>query len=313
MSTAPQRYSFIVDKSDSSQDLLGLLQKRIGRFGKAELQVLIEMGSVYLERDGEKSRLREFSRRLRKADKIEVIAGTLFQRECQLRLLGRSLKTTDVPALKIIHEDDALCIIEKPSGVPSCATPESDWGSAEYILQQRLTKQRQQLDSGSENVTAEPLFVVHRLDQGTSGLMLFARTRLAAAMLSRSLKKHQIERRYLLLWEGELSGETQLTADSPIDDKIAKTHFQFIRNFEGYSEWKASLETGRMHQIRKHAQGLGHPLLADPKYGNSRSMNCPRLALHSTSLKFCHPLTHQELNFESAWPQDIANFIESQE
>jgi 23S rRNA pseudouridine955/2504/2580 synthase/23S rRNA pseudouridine1911/1915/1917 synthase len=213
--------------------------------------------------------------------------------------------------IPVLHEDDSLVVFNKPSGLP--VIPERwhpDWPCLRSIATERL------------NI---PIFVVHRLDAGTSGLILFAKNGAAHRELCRQFAQHQVEKTYLALVKGEVS-EDNLTiaralAPNPHrpgvmmiarNGKPSTTTIRVLERFRGITLIAAQPQTGRQHQIRVHLQAIGHPLLVDPIYGQTGAFFLSiikndfhlkkgeteqpliqRLTLHASSLRFQH-LERQE-------------------
>jgi 23S rRNA pseudouridine1911/1915/1917 synthase len=176
--------------------------------------------------------------------------------------------------------------------------------------------------------------IVHRLDKDTSGLMVVARTPLAHAALVRALAAREVGREYLALCQGRLTGGG--TVDEPIgrhrtqrtrmavrpDGREAVTHYRIERRLREHTLVRATLETGRTHQIRVHLAHVGHPVVGDPVYGGRRHLPrgasptviaalgaFRRQALHATRLVFAHPTTGRELAFEAPLPEDLAALL----
>lgn len=207
----------------------------------------------------------------------------------------------------ILHIDDALIAFSKPSGLP--VIPERwhpDWPCLRSIAAERLEI---------------PLYVVHRIDAGTSGLVLFAKTAAAHRELCRQFAQHQVEKTYLALVKAEVA-EDALTIQRSIaghpnrpgvmvvsrSGKSAVTSIRVLERFRGFTFLEVQPQTGRQHQIRVHLQAIGHPLLVDPIYGQSEVFFLSsiktgfhlkegekeqplirRLTLHASALRFQHP------------------------
>ena len=170
----------------------------------------------------------------------------------------------------------------KPVNVPSQGTPYGDKGCMEAQVQALRPKQK--------------IHLVHRLDREASGLMLLAYSKKAAAALSTIWPSRQVAKRY---WVKVLGAPTQTQGAicDPLDGKPATSHYQVTARNKNTSELEVSIETGRYHQIRRHMDGLGHPVLGDPKYGLG-NQHPSGLHLKAIHLSFTCPL--------SGKPQDIA-------
>jgi 23S rRNA pseudouridine1911/1915/1917 synthase len=176
-------------------------------------------------------------------------------------------------------------------------TPESDRNNVQHQLASAGARRR--------------VFTVHRLDLQTSGILIFAKTQQANRLLSEIFRIHDIVRKYDALVLGPVDFERR-TVNSPIAGKPATTHFTLLQRHARFSWLEARLETGRTHQIRLHARGLGHEVLADPAYGQRLDWSPPRLALHAKHLALTHPISGAELEFSSPLAQDLTQWLERQ-
>ncbi len=198
--------------------------------------------------------------------------------------------------LKIVYEDKHLVVIEKPSGLLSVRTAYETEQTAHNILKDRYRAK---------------VFVVHRLDFETSGLMIFARTEEAFYPLKEELFQRHVKRDYIAVVEGHLEGagtwECHLYEDKAHnmhvrpDGELAITHYKVLSHTNGFTRLSCSLETGKKHQIRIHAREAGHPVAGDARYGATTNP-FDRLALHAEKLTFCHPITRKTLSFSSPAP-----------
>lgn len=212
--------------------------------------------------------------------------------------------------LKVIHLDDAIVVVEKPAGLLSMGSETEKANTAHRLLNEHL-----------KALTKSPLqqaFIVHRLDRETSGLMLFARTRSVQTMLQRNWK--QVTKKYLAVVEGVPPDTRGTLRDNLIESKslkmhrverggdLAITHYRVVKASRGKSLVEMTLETGRKNQIRVQMAGLGYPVVGDLKYG---AVTDPvrRIALHSSELRFRHPVSGQTLDFRSAMPHRLMALI----
>jgi 23S rRNA pseudouridine1911/1915/1917 synthase len=166
--------------------------------------------------------------------------------------------------------------------------------------------------------------IVHRLDRGTSGLLVVSRSDEAHRRLQVALAQRLIEREYLALVEGRPPARSG-TIDAPIgrDPRVrtrmavggreARTHFTLDRALPDTSLLRLSLETGRTHQIRVHLQAIGHPVCGDPEYGTAGLLGLERQFLHATRLAFDHPLTGERIEVRSPLPADLAQALREAE
>jgi 23S rRNA pseudouridine1911/1915/1917 synthase len=223
-------------------------------------------------------------------------------------------------ALEIVHEDAQLVVVDKPAGMvvhPSA-------GHHEGTLVHALLHHCHGL-SGIGGVLRPG--IVHRLDKGTSGLLVAAKTDLAHRRLSEQLRAHSIEREYLALVRGR-PGREQGMIDAPIGrhptdrkrfstrarvGRAAVTHWWVEQRFATLTLVRVRLETGRTHQIRVHLASVGLPVAGDPIYGGgrrlTRELGLQRQALHAAHLGFDHPETGERLRFDSPLPADLAAVI----
>ncbi len=213
------------------------------------------------------------------------------------------------PELTIIHEDEALIVIEKPAGLLTIATDTEKRKTAFYLLSQWL-KERAQTRQAR-------IFIVHRLDQGTSGLLVFAKTEAVKQALQEQWG--MAKKQYIAIVEGvpapqsgqivsRLSESKALRVYSVHDDpgagKEAVTNYQVVRQSPAgdYAMLEITLITGRKNQIRVHMADQGHPIVGDKKYG-AKTNPLRRLALHSHHLAFPHPtIPDRYLSFTSEIP-----------
>jgi len=213
----------------------------------------------------------------------------------------------DRPAhgLKIVFEDPYLIVVDKPPGLLSIATDKEKERTAYRILSDQLKNIDPRLR----------IFVVHRLDREVSGLMLFAKDKGIQQQLQKAWDKEVMERLYVAVVEGRVE-QTQGTITSwlkenqvrlvfssptPHDGQRAVTHYRVLKHAARFSLLEIRLETGRKNQIRVHMQDMGHPVAGDKKYGATVNV-MKRLGLHARVLGFRHPVTAQDLRFETPIP-----------
>ena len=194
---------------------------------------------------------------------------------------------TDQP-LTIVYVDQAIVIVDKPSGLPTQGTRNPQQPHLyQYVLAQFP-------NAGLH----------HRLDTPSSGLVLFTVDPAANKQIGSSFRHHAIDRRYLAVVVGDPG--PQGTWSDDIDGKTATTHFERIGHSDGMSLIEARLETGRTHQIRIHASRAGHPIVGDRRHGGAASRLWPRLALHAVSLSLTHPMTRETLRVCSPVPANLS-------
>jgi 23S rRNA pseudouridine1911/1915/1917 synthase len=215
---------------------------------------------------------------------------------------------------RIVHVDEALAVIDKPAGLVVHPAP-SHTGPTLVDLLGNL------LGGGDPDRPG----IVHRLDKGTSGLLVVARGEQAHAALQAQVQRREVERVYLALAAGRLSSRTG-TIDAPIGrasrqrhrmavsgaaSRQARTHFEVLEVLPRESYLEARLETGRTHQIRAHFAAIGHPLAGDVTYGGGRRYGLERQFLHAHRLAFDHPLSGKRLSFTSGLPADLVTALDA--
>ena len=214
---------------------------------------------------------------------------------------------SDVP---IVFEDQDLFVIEKPPGLVVHPAPGHSEATLAELFADQLERGR---DIGRRGI-------VHRLDRGTSGLMVMTRSEGAHSAVQQAIQERRVERKYLALVGGRSKTragrieapigrspkERHRMAVNGAGSRNATTHFEVVESLPGASLVEARLETGRTHQIRVHMASIGHPLAGDETYGGERLPGLERPFLHSACLAFEHPVTGQELKFESPLPEDLS-------
>lgn len=208
----------------------------------------------------------------------------------------------------ILFEDDHIIVVNKPSGLLTIATAKEKEKTLYHIV-------REYLVSKDKNAR---VFIVHRLDKDTSGLMLVAKNEFTHEKLSEMIGKKDVERKYLAIVDGLIKHDTG-TIDAPIgrdpnnrqkmavtdiNGKDSITHFKVLERFDNNTFIECILETGRTHQIRVHMNYIGFPINNDPLYGRGKSTEFGQM-LHSYSIKFNHPRTGKELSFRVDPPKEF--------
>ncbi len=220
---------------------------------------------------------------------------------------GTSSGGTRMVGLSIIFEDDDLIIIEKEAGLLSMASEH----------EKQLTAYRQLMDHVKRQDKGNRIFIVHRLDRDTSGVMMFAKSAQVQRMLQENWKRTVRDRTYIALVEGaveqrkgtitswlnETSTLLVYSSPEPNGGQKAVTNYEVLKKNSKMSLLKVNLETGRKNQIRVHMQELGHPIVGDKKYGASGNVTIGRLGLHAQVLAFKHPIKEKMSRFESPVPK----------
>lgn len=219
-------------------------------------------------------------------------------------------------AIDVVHVDEHVVVVNKPAGLvvhPGAGNPTGTLVNGLLARYPEIADVGQPMRPG----------IVHRLDAGTTGLMVVARTNEAYEELVAALSSHEVQREYLAIAVGHFDAPSGVVDAAigrdvrdvtkmavRIDGKFARTHYEVIAAYDApiaASLVRCILETGRTHQIRVHLAAVGHPVLGDAVYGGVRA-GAPfgRPALHAAVLSFAHPVTGETLRFEAALPADFA-------
>jgi 23S rRNA pseudouridine1911/1915/1917 synthase len=254
---------------------------------------------------------------LSKSDRVR--AGSMLEVEWTPRA-EPSVVAVVVPDFGIIYDDDDLVVVDKPLGV--AAHPSLGW-EGPTVLGALAGAGYRIATSGS----AERQGIVHRLDVGTSGVMVVTKSERAYTELKRAFKARQVEKIYHAVVQGHPDPLTG-TIDAPIgrhpssswkfavtaDGKHSVTHYETLEAFVGASLVEVNLETGRTHQIRVHMAALRHPCVGDPLYGADPTMSArlglARQWLHAHKLSFAHPVTGERMTFSSPYPNDLQEALD---
>ncbi len=288
---AHQRIRFITSNADAGKRLDQVLTAHIPELSRRKARVAIDLGGIFV--DG--ARVKVAGRLLRQGQTVLAHLGGALERET--KEVGKAAREKDeatLPPYVVVYQDDDIVVADKPPGLVTAPTPESDRGN--------LFDQLRRSVGGT-------LFLVHRLDLETSGLVVFARTEEANRVLSEKIRVHDFERVYLTALRGEVTWDER-KVEEPVDGKRAISFFRVeSRSPKGLTLMRVALETGRTHQIRLHGRHVGHPVLGDRKYGIASPIDPPRLALHATKLGFSHPKTGLPVEWESPLPKDLSDWL----
>ncbi len=278
--------TFTVEKNDTLlASLLGFLPHKSRNVVKAVLrdgQVAIDGKSV-----------RQFDHALRPGQRVEICwdKNTLPQQP---------------HGLNILYEDKDLIVINKPSGLLTIATDKEKRKTA-YAMLSNYVKM--------EN-PANKIFIIHRLDRETSGLLMFAKNETIKRQIQENWTTTVDQRTYVGVVEGEVQQKEGTviswlqeskafivySSQNPQHGQKAVTHYKKIKGNKDFSLLEINLETGRKHQIRVHMQDIGHPIIGDSKYGSIQSP-LRRMGLHAKVLTFTHPKTGELCRFETEIPK----------
>jgi len=287
---------FRIDAAQHGERLDRALAVLVPEFSRSYLQQLIEAGAVTLN---EVPAARS-SQRVKAGDQGAV----------ELRPTPQSQAFRPEPMdLQVVHEDDHLLVVDKPAGLVVHPAP-GNWSGT--LLNGLLAR-----DAAAAALPRAG--IVHRLDKDTSGLMVVARTRAAMDALVQRIAAREVSRQYVALAHRPWAGPLTRRVDAPIgrdprnrlrmavveSGKPASTTFECLQQGDAGCWVRATLHTGRTHQIRVHMAQIGHPLVADGLYGGTAAAGLQRQALHAYRLAFAHPVTQAALEFHAGLPADL--------
>lgn len=214
--------------------------------------------------------------------------------------------------LPILHEDKDILVVEKPAGLLTVGTDRDKSRTAHYLLNDYVRK--------GNPKSRNRVYVVHRLDQDTSGILIFAKSEQA----KKFLQEHwdQTEKHYLAIVHGQLIPKEGMISSYLVENaaqrvystpdatkgKLSQTAYKVLKESKGFSLVDIHLLTGRKHQIRVHFSEKGHAVVGDRKYGNG-DHGAKRLALHARSISFIHPFSGKPMTFDTGVPEELARLI----
>ena len=207
--------------------------------------------------------------------------------------------------IALLYEDRDILVVNKPAGLLTMATDSEKTRTAYFILTDYVRK--------GHRKSRNRIFIVHRLDRETSGILIFAKT--IEAKLSLQQHWDTAEKKYLAVAHGRLEKETEIISSYLVENKahlvystsdrskgrLSRTAYRVLKQTKDVALLEVDLLTGRKHQIRVHLADIGHPIVGDTKYGRE-NRGRRNLALHAHSLSVTHPLTGERLAFETAAP-----------
>ena len=269
-------------------------------FSRTFLQNLIRQGAVFVE----KTAVTKPNHKVKSGQ--EILIG-IPEKKIQ------GLEAENIP-LKIVYEDDDLAIIDKPAGLVVHPAP----GNYEHTLVNALMHRFKKLS----DINPERPGIVHRLDKGTSGIIVVAKNNAAHLDLVKQFAGHSIKRIYVALVKGKVEYNENII-EMPIgrhplkrenmsvgftkSTRYAKTYYRTLKRTPLWSLVELEPFTGRTHQLRVHLAYIGHPILGDSKYGKQNEF--VRMALHARYLGFIHPASGKFVEFESPMPKEFSDFI----
>lgn len=292
-------YYLIEDKKDFIRLDKFLMDKL--DISRSKLQDMIKKELVLV--NGKKSKN---SYVLRFNDKVEVVGKLKIEIDAKPEKMN----------LDIVYEDDDLMVINKPSGL--VVHPAA--GHFTGTLVNGLLAHTNALSDNNGKLRPG---IVHRIDKDTSGLIIVAKNDKAHEALAKQLKDKTLSRKYISLVKGKIEHDTG-TIDAPIgrdpkdrkkmcvidvNAKDAVTHFRVLKRYKNASLLELKLETGRTHQIRVHLSYIGHPVINDPVYGNSKATSFGQM-LHAKEIEFIHPRTNKKMKFSCNVPKEFSNILE---
>jgi 23S rRNA pseudouridine1911/1915/1917 synthase len=314
--------TFQLDATDAGVTLAAALRRRLAGESWSDVRALCTTGKVSV--DGERA--------------LDPAARVTAGQRIELR--PNAPKPQTVPAgFRIAFEDAHLVVIEKPSGITSVPYERKETGTALDLI-------RASWKRAGKRATVTPLYTVHRIDKDTSGLLVFAKTRLAERALHEVFQRHTAARAYLAVAEGDVAAariESHLVADRgdgirgstrhADQGQLAITYVEPLRRYGARTRkstasggptggiaatlCRVRLETGRTHQIRIHLSERGHPLVGETVYvrdllrAGGKPLPAPRLMLHAGLLGFPHPVTGERVELRAEPPADFIAVIES--
>jgi len=275
------RTRFVVAPDEQGLRLDQVIPRHVEGLSRRKARTVIDIGGVFVQG----ARVKVAGRTVRAGQTIEVTLGGALD----------ALAKPPGPEPRVAYSDEHVIVVDKPAGLVTAPTPESDRGDLLDLMSRAYGE----------------VYLVHRLDLPTSGLLVFARTRGANKRLGEAFKLHDVDREYRAVAIGDVAAQT---IDREIDKRRAVTHVAPVEQLAGATLLAVTLETGRTHQIRIHLAGLGHPIAGDRTHGGETERTFiprpPRLALHAATLGFTHPATGERVKFSSELPVELAQWIE---
>lgn len=271
--------SHIVINTNNCTQKASLILSEHTALPQSVIKDAMQKGAVWLIRGKSKKRLRRVSKALNEGDVLEINynPGILNQK---------------VPHPELIHDAGDYSIWFKPFGMTCQGSRWGDFASIHRWVELHMPE--------ITNTAQRPVFLVHRLDKATTGLILLAHSKTAAQLFSQMFAEGRIDKRYQAIVHGDffnmIGAEGFCTVEQPINGKNSVSVFSLVEYRDGKSLLDVQLKTGRKHQIRRHLSSLGYPIVGDRLYGNEENPDRD-LQLQSVSLEFICPFSLSDRNF----------------
>lgn len=276
-------------------ELMQFLMNRVTGISRTRAKELLSQRMVYVD----KEIVTQYNHQLKPGQLVQISKN-------------RHIHTLRSRWVRLVYEDAFIIVVEKKEGILTNALPGDRRENVKAILDEYVKRQSKGFS----------VHTVHRLDKGTSGILLFAKRRDIQKTFTDNWKDIVTDRRYIAVVQGEMEKDSGtvtswltdnkmfVTYSSVFDNggKYAVTNYRTLKRKNGYSLVELKLETGRKNQIRVHMQDLHHPIVGDYKYGSTvenyaeRSNPVGRICLHAFRLAFRHPITGEFLKFETPYP-----------
>lgn len=283
-------------------ELMQFLMNRVSGISRTRAKELLSQRMVYVD----KEIVTQYNHPLKPGQLVQISKN-------------RHVHTLRSRWVRLMYEDAFIIVVEKKEGILTNALPGDRRENVKAILDEYVKRQSKGFS----------VHTVHRLDKGTSGILLFAKRRDIQQIFTDNWKDIVTDRRYIAVVQGEMEKDSGtvtswltdnkmfVTYSSVIDNggKYAITNYRTLKRKNGYSLVELKLETGRKNQIRVHMQDLHHPIVGDYKYGSTvedyaeRSNPVGRICLHAFRLAFRHPITGEFLKFETPYPGAFTSLL----
>ena len=309
--------------------LLAYLIEILPQQSRTGIKTMLAKGQIVLNGKS----VTAFDQPVKKGDRLEILPKAVsIARATRIDAREDLVKA----GIKILYEDEYYLVVDKPSGMLSASLAHGSRAKSvhrektlyahlnAYVKINARMQRKEDLVTGKEpDRSTAKVWVVQRLDKGSSGLVIFAKSERAKDLLQSKWKELVLEHKYVAWLEGNVekdSGAVQSwllenprslrMTSSPVelkDGQLAITHYHVLERTRHYSQVEFSLETARKNQIRVHARDLGHPVAGDEKYG-AQTDPAHRLALHAYTLVFRHPFSRKTVRCISPLPESFSRF-----